>query len=218
MGVLSYQVLVAPARCRRDRRPRRDRPTGCTATCASTTAGPSLDLRPQRSRAGRRSSSGRRATTRSTTRRPGSCSCSRPALEPLGLALTRRPKCRRSATAPRLLDIADRSRPHPAVEQRASPGRRPDVPAAGRRPAGGDRRRAAALRAAAARGACPRGCCSRVVIGRWMAARALAPLVSMAEAARAIDVADLRQRLPAARRAATSSTRWRTPSTRRSAG
>jgi heavy metal sensor kinase len=42
----------------------------------------------------------------------------------------------------------------------------------------------------------PAGLLFALVIGRWMAARALAPLVTMAEATRRFDVADLRQRLP----------------------
>ena len=42
----------------------------------------------------------------------------------------------------------------------------------------------------------PAGLLFALVIGRWMAARALAPLVSMAEATRRIDVADLGRRLP----------------------
>jgi len=42
----------------------------------------------------------------------------------------------------------------------------------------------------------PAGLLFALVIGRWMAARALAPLVTMAEATRRIDVADLGRRLP----------------------
>jgi heavy metal sensor kinase len=42
----------------------------------------------------------------------------------------------------------------------------------------------------------PTGLVCALILGRWMAARALAPLVRMAAATRHIDVADLRRRLP----------------------
>ena len=104
MGVGLLPGAGAAARCRRDRRPRGDHQRRCTATCGSPTPGRrSVYDRsdPEQVVVRRRA---RRATTRSTTPTRASCSCSRPALEPLGLHYTPA-EVQAFRDAPRLLDM-----------------------------------------------------------------------------------------------------------------
>ena len=118
-----------------------------------------------------------------------------PALEPLGLHFTPA-EVQRFATRPRLHDIQTDYGRLRLSNSVIVAGARRGVSAAGRRLAASRWTRALERFLRLLLWSVPAGLLVAVVAGRWMAGRALAPLARLAAATRAIDVANLQQRLP----------------------